>query len=564
MGSHTLQQLKIYSFDELKELFETTMKNVNNFVPRETEDRGRASELASRSSQATIIDYAEVRSSKRAVEAKLDHEGSKRKKTNKASGSVQEQPEEEEKELSQEDLQQMMMVVPVEEVYRYMHDPLKWRLYDTCGVYHVSTERGIDIFMLVEKEYTLSKGVLTLMLVNMLLVEQHSEMANELLRKIFIPKANTNHENKVLEAIHSAQWLKIEKLVYMKIGIKSQDLVMSDSEDSTVTYTEVSSPFEDFPQPSPDYVSGPKYLPLPEFVPEPVYPEFMPPEDEDEEDPEEDPTDYPADRGDDEDDDDESSDDDEDDDDDDVKEDEDEEEEHPALADSSSPLPQIPSPPLPVSSPVHVSPPSLSASPTYPLGYRADMIWLRAETPSTSHPLPSSTLPSGTPPLLPIPLPTPLPPLILPSTVCRAGVSEVTLPPRKRLFIALGQRYEVGESSSVPTSRPTRGFRADYGFVATLDDEIRRDPERDVGYGIIDTWDEMLDIDKIYGRLDDAQDDRSLMSGQLNMLYRDRRAHARAALVMEREARLSQFERQQGPAKGPAQPDAPEEAGSSS
>ncbi|GJW66731.1 hypothetical protein Tco_0121155 [Tanacetum coccineum] len=25
---------------------------------------------------------------------------------------------------------------------RYMHDPLKWRLYDTCGVHHVSTERN--------------------------------------------------------------------------------------------------------------------------------------------------------------------------------------------------------------------------------------------------------------------------------------------------------------------------------------------------------------------------------------------------------------------------------------
>ncbi|GKA06730.1 hypothetical protein Tco_0685954 [Tanacetum coccineum] len=246
MGSHTLQQLKIYSFDELKELFETTMKNVNTFVPMETEDRGRASELAAGSSQATIIDSAEVGSSKRAAEAELDHEGSKRQKTNEASGSVQEQPEEEEKELSQEDLQQMMMVVPVEEVYvealqdmlkvfdrddlvmlwnlvkerfssieptddkertlwvelkrlfepntddtlwklqRYMHDPLKWRLYDTCGVYHMSTERGIDIFMPVEKEYLLSKGVLTLMLVNKLLVEQHSEMANELVRKIFI------------------------------------------------------------------------------------------------------------------------------------------------------------------------------------------------------------------------------------------------------------------------------------------------------------------------------------------------------------------------------------------
>ncbi|GKD85294.1 hypothetical protein Tco_1356448, partial [Tanacetum coccineum] len=66
----------------------------------------------------------------------------------------------------------------------------------------------------------------------------------------------------------------------------------------------------------------------------------------------------------------------------------------------SSLLPQIPSPLLPVSPP----PP---ASPTYPLGYRATMIRLRAEAPSTSHsPLPhiifsqtrADTPPLGTPP----------------------------------------------------------------------------------------------------------------------------------------------------------------------
>ncbi|GJT96655.1 hypothetical protein Tco_1092173 [Tanacetum coccineum] len=156
-------------------------------------------------------------------------------------------------------------------------------------------------------------------------------------------------------------------------------LVMSDLEDSTVTYTKVSSPFKDlldigssrvdglpmmpkdpnayveaaFQAPlSPDYVPGPEQPPLPDFVSEPVYPEFMPPEDkafpveelplpaaisptvnspgyiadsDPEEDPEKDPADYPAGGGDDDDDEDESSDDDEDDDDD-VEEDEDEEE----------------------------------------------------------------------------------------------------------------------------------------------------------------------------------------------------------------------------------------------
>ncbi|GJT72311.1 hypothetical protein Tco_1031597 [Tanacetum coccineum] len=63
---------------------------------------------------------------------------------------------------------------------RYMHDPLTWRLYDTCGVRHVSTEREHDIFMLIEKDYPLTKGLMTLMLCNKLQVDQHSEMADEL------------------------------------------------------------------------------------------------------------------------------------------------------------------------------------------------------------------------------------------------------------------------------------------------------------------------------------------------------------------------------------------------
>ncbi|GJY27711.1 putative ribonuclease H-like domain-containing protein [Tanacetum coccineum] len=131
--SHTLHRLRGYSFNEIKELFETTMKRDNTFVPMETEVKGKASELAAGSLQATITDSAEVGSSKRAAEAELDHEGSKRKKTNEASGSVQEQPDEEEKELSQEDLQQMMMVVPVEEVYVEALQ-IKYQIID-CEVY---------------------------------------------------------------------------------------------------------------------------------------------------------------------------------------------------------------------------------------------------------------------------------------------------------------------------------------------------------------------------------------------------------------------------------------------
>ncbi|GJV75493.1 hypothetical protein Tco_1507077 [Tanacetum coccineum] len=68
---------------------------------------------------------------------------------------------------------------------KHIHD-LTWKLYDSCGVHHVSTEKGIDIYMLVEKEYPLSRGTLTLMLVTKLLVDQDNEMSRELLRMIFM------------------------------------------------------------------------------------------------------------------------------------------------------------------------------------------------------------------------------------------------------------------------------------------------------------------------------------------------------------------------------------------
>ncbi|GKD85292.1 hypothetical protein Tco_1356446 [Tanacetum coccineum] len=116
----------------------------------------------------------------------------------------------------------------------------------------------------------------------------------------------------------------------------------------------------------------------------------------------------------------------------------------------SSPLPHILSPPFPASPP---------ASPIRPLGYRAAMIWLRAETPSTSHPLP---------------LPTSSPPLQLLSSDRGTDRPEITLPPRKRLGVDLGPRYEIGKGSSATVARPIGGRREDYWFIGTMDTEIRR------------------------------------------------------------------------------------------
>ncbi|GJT56518.1 hypothetical protein Tco_0991572 [Tanacetum coccineum] len=78
-------------------------------------------------------------------------------------------------------------------------------------------------------------------------------------------------------------------------------------------------------------------------------------------------------------------------------------------------LEQAPTPPLP---------PSFLSPRIRPPHTRAAMRQIRAAAPSTYH----SLLPSGTPPLLPIPLPAP-------STSRRADIPEADMPPRKRLLL---------------------------------------------------------------------------------------------------------------------------------
>ncbi|GKB78037.1 hypothetical protein Tco_0944932, partial [Tanacetum coccineum] len=239
---------------------------------------------------------------------------------------------------------------------------------------------------------------------------------------------------------------------------------MSDSEHSTVTYTSVSEDLSDVGSPgvegpifqdppSPDYVPGPEepeqappspiYIP---FVPEPVYPEFLPvddevfsakeqpmpaadspthqspgyilesdPKEDPEEDDKEDPADYPADRGDDDDDDDDA-----------------EEEEHLAPVD-----------------------PAADQDPY--LAYRRDA---------------------------------------LPSPIHETEMPEICLPLRKRpCRTTLGPGYEVGESSAVGTARQVgpATARADlYGFADMLDAAPGRQTTRELGYGITDTWDDLV------------------------------------------------------------------------
>nr|GFC16255.1 hypothetical protein [Tanacetum cinerariifolium] len=205
----------------------------------------------------------------------------------------------------------------------------------------------------------------------------------------------------------------------------------------------------------------------------------------------------------------------------------------------SLPPPQIPFPPLPpiLSPPSPVLSPAPPPSPIRSLGYRAVMIRLRDKAASTSH----------------------SPPLQLPSASRREDRPEVTLPPQKKLDIALGPRYEVEDSSSAAAARPAGGFRADYGFIATMDREIMRDPEREVGYGITDSWDEI--VETLQGapmsEIRELQDaDRKRQTVILELLRID---HWRSTEILELRTALQG----QGLAGDHTQSKLPEEAGGS-
>nr|GEZ85231.1 ribonuclease H-like domain, reverse transcriptase, RNA-dependent DNA polymerase [Tanacetum cinerariifolium] len=66
----------------------------------------------------------------------------------------------------------------------YMHAPIEWKLYDLSGVHHVTT-KDKEIFMLVEKDYPLRKGLALMMICYKLQVEIFSQMANDLVLKIY-------------------------------------------------------------------------------------------------------------------------------------------------------------------------------------------------------------------------------------------------------------------------------------------------------------------------------------------------------------------------------------------
>nr|GEV17518.1 putative reverse transcriptase domain-containing protein [Tanacetum cinerariifolium] len=352
----------------------------------------------------------------------------------------------------------------------------------------------------------------------------------------------------------------------LDIKIPSDIVMSSDEASSRVTYTSISSDYEE--------PSDAEHASLsPDYVTRPEYPEYLAPSDakilvphaadaspttlslgyitdsDPEEDPrdesEDGPTDYPADEGDD---DDLSRDDAHDEDEEEASE-EDEEDEHLAPADStavSSTVDLVPSAeetePFETDESAAIPPPSPAYRTTARMSIRAQApipfpseaeavgIWLRAASPLPSHTLPPSHY------LLPLPSP-PLPPpssALLPPVDRREEVPEADLPPQKRLCL------------TAPTPREVR-------------------------FGITDTWDELVDAIQegapttlegvnarvtelaetherdtrdLYAHLEDAQDNQARLSDRVNILLKDRQFHQQTVMGTKGVVGLNQwFER---------------------
>ncbi|GKC64534.1 hypothetical protein Tco_1097132, partial [Tanacetum coccineum] len=213
-----------------------------------------------------------------------------------------------------------------------------------------------------------------------------------------------------------------------------------------------------------------------------------------------------------------------------------------------------------VSLPLEAEVERLLAMPTPPLS-----LLISLSPPSALIDAVTTALPS--PPLPPLP-----PSLYRPPPVDRRDdILESEWPPRKRsCLFTLGPKYEVGESS---TARPIGGQGIDYWFVSIIDAEVRRQGIREVGYGIRDTWvdpaEAVLEIapvtlgevntrvaelaelhehdtQDLYALLEDAQDSRTRISQRVakdsqrvDLLMGDRMTLQETILIVEEEAYAS-------------------------
>nr|GEX16560.1 hypothetical protein [Tanacetum cinerariifolium] len=173
------------TFEEVEAKFNSVWKQMEDFIPMGSKEE------AERIKRKGI---------------NLEQESAKKQKTSKEVPEEAKSPKEvtEEKRLVKETLsnrpptseKEMELWVKLNKMYepnnedqlwthtqKFMHAPVEWKLYDSCGVHHV-TAKDKEIFMLVEKDYLLRKDLALVMICYKLQVENYSRMASDLILKI--------------------------------------------------------------------------------------------------------------------------------------------------------------------------------------------------------------------------------------------------------------------------------------------------------------------------------------------------------------------------------------------
>nr|GFA50157.1 hypothetical protein [Tanacetum cinerariifolium] len=163
-------------------------------------------------------------------------------------------------------------------------------------------------------------------------------------------------------------------------------------------------------------------------------------------------------------------------------------------------IPEVASAPTPPLLPSFLSPR------IQPPHTKAEMAQKIDTVPSTYH----SLLPSGTPPLLPIPLP-------VPSTSRRDEIPKADTLPRKRLLLTTPRPgCEVGESSAAAARqpRPTMACSVDCSFVDTMETRFR-DTERRMMTAL---------------EMDNMRKDRAAVRAKIEVLRKERLAYEQESI----------------------------------